>query len=201
VKVLLVHGGLWDDEDAESFWHRPGVSGGLRERGVEVVAPDRLRRAESWAAEADWLAAHLGEQAIVVAGSFGCSAAVLLALRRPELVRSLVLAWPATADDPEVEALIRDVMTGDGAREEVIDALLGGEILPGVTEQDLGMIDPPTAVLPCVPENRTHPWRAADAIMSCTGGALLAGCPEPPRPGFQAGGFVDSIVQFGLSRW
>ncbi len=59
----------------------------------------------------------------------------------------------------------------------------------------------PVAVLPSEPENRTHQRRTATAVRDLTGAVELPGCPEPPRPGFQADGFVDSIVQFGLSRW
>ena len=32
------------------------------------------------------------------------------------------------------------------------------------------------------------------------GAVELGGCPEPPRDGFQAGGFVNDVVQFGLMR-
>ena len=49
--MVLVHGGLWEDMDAERFWVRPGVVAGLAGAGVEVVAPDRLPRPDSWAAE------------------------------------------------------------------------------------------------------------------------------------------------------
>jgi pimeloyl-ACP methyl ester carboxylesterase len=198
--MLLVHGGLWGDEDAEFFWHRPGITGGLVERGVEVVAPDRLWRAESWAAEADWLADRAGGPAVVVAGSYGCSAAARLAVERPDIVRRLVLAWPGTANDPEVDAFTREALAGFGASEQVIDALLGGETLRGVTDDELYALGMPVAVVPCVPENRTHQRRTVDALKDFTGAVELAGCPEPPRPGFQPDGFIDSIVQFGLSR-
>lgn len=39
-----VHGGLWEDMDAERFWVRPGVVAALADRGIEVVAPDRMVR-------------------------------------------------------------------------------------------------------------------------------------------------------------
>jgi pimeloyl-ACP methyl ester carboxylesterase len=198
--MLLVHGGLWGDEDAEFFWHRPGITAGLAERGVEVVAPDRLRRAESWDAEADWLAPHLTGPAVVVAGSYGCSAAARLAVRTPELVRKLVLAWPGTANDPEVDAFTRDALTELGASGQVIDALLTGQTLRGVTDTELRALAMPVAVLASVPEDRTHRRRTVDAVKDRTGAIELDGCPLPPQPGFQPGGFVDSIVQFGLSR-
>jgi pimeloyl-ACP methyl ester carboxylesterase len=200
VTFFLVHGGLWGDEDADFFWHRPGITAGLAARGVEVVAPDRLRRAESWAAEADWLADQAGGPAVVVAGSYGCSAAVRVAVARPELVERLVLAWPGTANDPEVDSLTREALAGLGASRRVIDALLGGETLRGVADAELRALAMPVAVLAAVPENRTHQRRTVDAIKDLTGAVELDGCPEPPRPGFQPGGFIDSIVQFGLSR-
>ena len=49
--MVLVHGGLWEDMDAERFWVRPGVMRGLAAAGVEVSAPNRLPRPDSWAAE------------------------------------------------------------------------------------------------------------------------------------------------------
>ncbi len=105
--ILLVHGGLWDDGmDADRFWHKPGVVSGLERRGFDVLAPDRMPRPPHWTAEADHLLATLRDRptAAVVAGSNGCSAAVRLALARPDLVPRLLLAWPATAGDPEVDA-------------------------------------------------------------------------------------------------
>lgn len=200
MRMLLVHGGLWGDEDAEFFWHRPGITAGLAERGVEVVAPDRVRRAESWDAEADWLADQAGGPVVVVAGSYGCSAAVRLAVRAPALVRKLVLAWPGTANDPEVDGFTRDALAELGASRAVVDALLTGETLRGVADAELQALAIPVAVVAAVPENRMHQRQTVDAIKDRTGAVELDGCPEPPRPGFQPAGFVDSVVQFGLSR-
>ena len=54
--VLLVHGGLWQDEiDAEFFWDRTGVLAGLREH-TDVLAVERPKRAGSWGVEGAWLA-------------------------------------------------------------------------------------------------------------------------------------------------
>ena len=197
--VLLVHGGLWDDEDTESFWDRPGVLAALREH-TDVLAPDRPRNADSWAAEGAWLAGLVTTPMTVVAGSYGCSAAVRFAVARPELVERLVLAWPATAHDPGVDELTRTVLAGLGAAPAVIDGLLAGETQRGVTDDELRRLDMPLAVVPCVPANRTHQRRTVDALLALTGAVELPGCPEPPRPGFQPAGFVNSIVQFGLSR-
>jgi pimeloyl-ACP methyl ester carboxylesterase len=197
--VLLVHGGLWGDEDAEFFWHRPGVVGGLREHR-EVLAPDRLRRAESWVAEADHLARCVSRAVTVVGGSYGCSAAVRLAVDRPGLVERLVLAWPATADDPDVDTFTRAALGGLGASADVIDELLRGETLPGVRDAELAALRMPVAVVAAVPENAVHPRRTVDAVKRLTGAVELGGCPEPPRDGFQAGGFVKDVAQFGFTR-
>ena len=82
----------------------------------------------------------------------------------------------------------------------MIDGLLGGETLRGVTDDELRGLTMPVAVVPCVPEDRTHQRRTDDALVALTGAVELPGCPVPPRPGFQPAGFVESIVQFGLSR-
>ena len=39
--IVLIHGGLGEGMDADRFWFRPGVVGGLRAAGFFVVAPDR----------------------------------------------------------------------------------------------------------------------------------------------------------------
>ncbi len=54
--VLLIHGGLWEDTGADFFWRRTGVTDGLARRGFTVIAPDRLRRATDWTAEAGHIA-------------------------------------------------------------------------------------------------------------------------------------------------
>jgi pimeloyl-ACP methyl ester carboxylesterase len=197
--VLLVHGGLWGDEDSGFFWERPGVISGLSEH-VEVLAPDRPARAASWGDEAEHLARSLVRPAVVVGGSYGCSAAVRLAVSRPELVERLVLAWPATAGDPDVDRFVRDALGRLGAAPDVIDGLLRGETLPGVTDAELRGLRMPVAVVATVPENPVHQRRTVDAIKRLAGAVELGGCPEPPRDGFQAGGFVNDVVQFGLMR-
>jgi pimeloyl-ACP methyl ester carboxylesterase len=110
--ALLVHGGLFDPMDGARFWIAPGVADDLAVAGYRVLTPDRrysvgrttsVFRPHSWDIEAADLATLLaaagGAPAHVVAGSNGCSAAIRLALTRPECVRSLTLCWPATLDN------------------------------------------------------------------------------------------------------
>ena len=95
---MLVHGGLYEPMDAAAFWVRPGIMDGLSQRGLTVIAPNRIEGPTSWAEEAAHLVAlnTLEGPAHVVAGSNGCSAAVRLAIDHPDVVASLVLCWPAT---------------------------------------------------------------------------------------------------------
>jgi len=199
VLCCLFTGGLWGDEDAAFFWDRPGVTAGLREHG-EVIAPDRLARARSWVDEAEHLASCVTGAVTVVGGSYGCSAAVRLALARPDLVERLVLAWPVTAGDPGVERFTREALGELGAAPEVIDGLLRGDTLPGVADAELRGLGMPVAVVAAVPDNPVHPRRTVYAVKQLTGAVELNSCPEPPRDGFQAGGFVNDVVQFGLTR-
>ena len=139
--MVMVHGGLWEDMDAERFWVRPGVVDGLAAAGMEVLAPDRLVRPDSWAAEVRHLRAMLPDKSLtVLAGSNGCSVAARLAVDDPDRVARLVLAWPATAGDPRVDAWTRE----QGAPE----AMLVGETLRGLTDTELAGLSMPVAVLP-----------------------------------------------------
>jgi hypothetical protein len=123
-----------------------------------------------------------------------------LAVSRPELVERLVLAWPATAGDPDVDRFVRDALGRLGATRGVIDELLRGETLPGVKDAELRALRMPVAVVAAVPDNPVHQRRTVDAVTQLTGAVELGGCPEPPREAFQAGGFVNDVVQFGLMR-
>jgi hypothetical protein len=136
----------------------------------------------------------------VVAGSNGCSAAVRFAVLRPHLVERLVLAWPATAHDPEVDAFTRTALAELGATPAMVDGLLAGETLRGIGDDELRALPMPVAVVPAVPDNPTHQRHTVDAVKALTNAVELDGCPEPPRPTFQPAGFVDSVVQFGLTR-
>ncbi|GAA1440763.1 alpha/beta fold hydrolase [Leifsonia poae] len=193
-QVLLVHGGLWDDMDANRFWKRSGVVDGLRGRGFTVIAPDRAPRAPSWKAESAHLQSWLpGEGATVVAGSNGCSAALRLALSEPDRVHRLLLAWPATPRDE------RDRLLGQGAPPDVADALLRGETVRGVTDEEIAAFRIPVAVLPSVPENPAHQRTTVDRLLQLLPAPQeLPGCPEPPHPLFatHVEEFVNSVTRF-----
>jgi pimeloyl-ACP methyl ester carboxylesterase len=194
--VLLLHGGLWDDAmDAERFWVRPGILAGLRHRGLRVLAPDRPPRAPSWAVEVDRLTPALPNRPLaVVAGSNGCSAAMRLALAHPDRVERLLLAWPATANDPVVDAQLRSSLIGRGAWLDTIEELLGGQTLRGVSDAELAMMQLPVGVLPSVPENLFHQRQTVDALCRLVPHAEeLPGCPEPPHPDFPA--HLDRLVR------
>jgi pimeloyl-ACP methyl ester carboxylesterase len=200
VTLLLVHGGLWEDMDADRFWVRPGIVDGLRRRGFGVLAPDRPYRPAGWEADVDHVLAALpDEPVVVVAGSNGCSVGVGLTLRRPESVRGLVLAWPATAGDAGVDTWTRDGLRAAGANTATVTALLSGDTLRGVSDVDLAAMAVPLAVLPSAPHNPLHQRRTVDALLRLVPGAVeLAGGPEPPRPEF-AGclpGFLRSVASF-----
>jgi pimeloyl-ACP methyl ester carboxylesterase len=189
--VFLVHGGLWDAMDADTFWGTTGITEGLRGAlGTEVLAPDRPRPSSGWDVEV----AALGEQLAKISGpvrivgaSNGCTVAVLLALKFPELVDRLLLAWPATGDDVAANERARAGMVSRGCPPAAADELLAGGILRGVTDAELASLARiRVAVLPSVPENPSHQRKTVDALLrSIRGSRELAGCPEPPTPAFR----------------
>lgn len=201
--VLLIHGGLWDDMNAERFWHQPGIVAGLQRHRVHVLSPDRLRRLQSWTVEAQHLTAMLPDHRVtIVAGSNGCSAAIRLTLTEPERVERLLLAWPATAGDPQVDPRTRLGLAELGAEPHVLDALLNGQTLRGTTDDELASITKPVGVLPSVPETPYHQRRTVDALLRILPKAgELPGCPEPPHPAFppHADLFVRTVVKFALT--
>ncbi len=203
--VLLVHGGLWEDIGADWFWRRTGIVTGLEQRGFTVLAPDRLRRPADWAGEARHLAGAIagdgpaGQPLTVLAGSFGCAAAVRLALDFPHLARRLVLAWPAALGDQFTAIRIRAGLSRQGARGAALDALLGTETLPSATDAELGTLAIPVGVAPSVPANPLHPRAAVDALLRLLPSAVeLPGCPEAPRPEFPPyrDEFLDAVTAF-----
>ena len=120
--VLLVHGGLFDPMDGRRFWRRPGVADDLVAAGYRVLVPDRRFSVgktqapfalHTWDVEAGDLRGVLDHGGVaaahVVAGSNGCSAAVRLALTRPDRVRSVLLCWPARLDPALDDAFERAI--------------------------------------------------------------------------------------------
>jgi hypothetical protein len=167
--VLLIHGGLWEDAGADWFWRRTGVVDGLAGRGLTVVAPDRLRRAPSWTAEAD------------------------------QLTGRLVLAWPATLADQFTAIRVRAGLARQGAPTSVLSALLGAQTLPSATDAELSALAVPVGVVPAEPPGPVHPRSAVDALLRLLPSAVeLPGSPEPPRPEFPAylTSFVDAVTAF-----
>lgn len=181
--VVLVHGGLAEAMDADTFWVRPGMVAALARRGHDVRAPDRNTTPTSWRRAAEDAAKDLPRRSTVVAGSNGCSVALRLALDRPDLVDRLVLLWPATAGDPAVDRTVP------------IDAahLLDGGTVRGVTDAELATLDLPAVVVPTDPEDRWHRHRTARALAELLSGAtLLEPAPVPFRASFPA--VVDELV-------
>jgi pimeloyl-ACP methyl ester carboxylesterase len=221
--VLLVHGGLWEDTGADWFWRRTGVVAGLERRGLRVLAPDRLRRAASWEAEAAHLAAAAsspepaggpesagspesgtgtGRTWTVVGGSFGCAAAARLVLDYPQVTARLLLAWPASAADEFTRVRLRAELSRQGAPGAVLDRLLGGGVLPGTADAELASLEVPAGVMPAVPPNPLHPRSAADALLRLLPSAVaLPGGPEAPRPEFagQREAFLDAVAAFATA--
>jgi pimeloyl-ACP methyl ester carboxylesterase len=187
--VVLVHGGLWEDMDAERFWVRPGVVAALEARGVPVLAPDRVPHPRSWAEEVAHLLPLLPDEPVtLVGGSNGCSAAARIAVEHPDRVGRLVLAWPATAGDDEIDTLY----LAAGAPPE----LLAGETLRGLSDVELAGLRLPVAVLPGA-ANRFHQRSTVDTLLALVAGAVeLAPSPEPPRPEFPpyAASVADSLL-------
>lgn len=185
--IVLIHGGLYESMTADRFWVQPGVTDSLRQRGFRVIAPDRLERPQHWHTEVEHIRPSIpAESFILIGASNGCSVAALLALEFPVQIARLILAWPATAGDPQIDATT-------AAPQE----LLTGEVLRGSSLQELARISALTGIVPSIPENPAHQRRTVDALLRAIPGAQeLAGSPEPPRPGFKARQFTDAILPF-----
>lgn len=205
--VFLVHGGLWDAMTADAFWGTTGITpaltAALAPHGMDVLAPDRPLQAGGWDAEVAALGEHLAKRSgpvRIVGASNGCGVAVLLALKFPELVDRLLLAWPATGDDVAANERARTGMISRGCPADVADELLTGGILRGVRDEQLvSLARIEVAVLASVPENPSHQRKTVDALLrSIRGSRELAGCPEPPTPAFRTPSnppYLDQLVR------
>ncbi|MEV8375148.1 hypothetical protein AB0P21_20595 [Kribbella sp. NPDC056861] len=127
--------------------------------------------------------------------------AVRLAIAYPQLVKRLVLAWPATGGDPLVDERNRARLISQGASEAVADGLLAAETLRGARDDQLAGLDVPVAVLPSVPENPVHQRKTVDSLLKLIPECReLPGCPEPPHPNFPShqAKLVESFAAFAL---
>jgi pimeloyl-ACP methyl ester carboxylesterase len=199
--LLLVHGGLWEDIDAERFWTRTGVAGALSLRSLDVRLVDRLPRAASWPDDAEFVFGQFPQRPVsVLAGSNGCSVALRLAIDHRTAVERLVLAWPATAGDPAVDAATAARLVAAGADRSVVSTLLGGDTVRGVADAELARLAIPVAIVPAVPADRAHQRRTVDALRDAVPHAVeLSGTPTPfhrrfaqhlPRLAAEVGAFV-----------
>lgn len=200
-KVVLVHGGFAPINTGAWFWTETGVTSGLAARGVDALVPDRRAQPATWREEADHLAALLGQGgqggAVVVGASNGCSAATRLALDHPAIVAALVLCWPATAGDPEVDAVGRAAIGSLGLTDEHIDLLFDGDTLRGVRDDELVALACPVVIIPSDPFNPHHQERTVVALAAAIPGAELGEpSPEPPMSYFppRRDAFLDELV-------
>jgi hypothetical protein len=113
---------------------------------------------------------------------------VRLAVQFPELVDRLVLLWPATANDPELDRRVPAA-----ARH-----LLAGETLRGVTDDELAALATNTAVMASELPNPFHaPW-TVDRLVALLPRAtrIPEAFPESPRPEFppRCAAFVDVLL-------
>jgi len=195
--VVLVHGGLYDEpHGADGCWERPGVAPALRTLGYEVHTPGRPARPQSWADEGRHLAdelARLRSPAVVVAASDGCSAALRAAADRPELVGSLVLCWPATGDDDEVDAAERRRLLTAGVDPATIDRLLDREVQRGLRPDELRAIAQPVLLVPAEPEDPCHRLRTVAELRHLLPRATV-GLGTPPSVHRSFDGHLGALV-------
>lgn len=187
--VILIRGGLYESIGPEEFWHEPGIVAGLETAGLRVITPRRLTTPTSWSDEVEHLRASIPSDPSrwsLVAGSNGCSVAVRMAVDCEGLVSRLVLCWPATAGDPEV----------DKSANAPVEMLRGGT-LRGVGDDELARISVPVTVIPSDPPNQYHQATTVDRLLFLIPGATSTrGFPESPRPDFaeHRGEFVEALV-------
>lgn len=183
-RLLLIHGGLAEDMTADRFWTTPGVLPALVNLGWHVTAPDRNTTPDSWAHAAQEMARLITVRSTVVAASNGVSVGLRLAVDYPNLVHRLVLLWPATASDPEVDRRVPSSAAH----------LLAGETVRGLSDDELSTVSVPVAVMASRPENPIHQHltvdRLADTIPDTT--VIERAFPEAPHPDFA--GSLDRFI-------
>lgn len=187
-RAILIHGGVWEDMDAERFWGRTEVADTLADMNVEVETPDRLPQPADWRVDVDSVAAQLPDTAgPVIAASNGCTVAVKLALEHAHRVSALLLAMPATCGDAAVDADCAQRMTARGAPDDVVAAILTGQTLRGLTDAEISTLaNIPTAVMHSQPPSNTHQRHTSETLLQLLDAEDLGAFPEPPRPQFAA---------------
>jgi hypothetical protein len=101
-----------------------------------------------------------------------------------------------------VDAHDRTSLTAQGASQQLIDTLLDGQTMRGITDDELATITKPVGVLASVPEDPFHKRRTVDALLHVLPHAVeLPGCPESPRPDFppHAESFIQTAATFTLT--
>ncbi len=188
--LVLVSGGLYEDVGPEQFWDGPGVTSALCALGWSVHTPHRTIRPRSWHDETATLLEAVtlvgrGEPVGLVAASNGCTPALRLALEHPTLVAQVVLCWPATGDDPEIDRRARARLTAAGVDDDVADALLDGELVRALRPDELRSIDVPVALVPAEPDDGAHQRRTVAALRHALRRAVVGlGTPPSPSPSF-----------------
>jgi pimeloyl-ACP methyl ester carboxylesterase len=199
--ILLVHGGLYEGMTARRFWIDTSVTEAFARLGFRVMAQDRIQAPRSWEEEASHLLDQLAgiPSVHVLAASNGCSAAARLAAQAPHRVRSLLLCWPATAGDPQVDAATRNEMIEAGCPPEAASDLLSGEILRGLSGSELAALPMPVGIITPDPPDHYHQRRTVDRLLETIPNAIELGAfPHPFAPGFHEAlpDFCRQVSQF-----
>jgi len=164
--VVLVHGGLYEDVDSGTFWGRTGIGAGLQAAGYRVYAPARPPTPRSWEEERDALVGAITSRTsgpvALVAASNGCSVALRAAIDVPDLIEALVLCWPATAGNEEIDADVRQrIMAVVGGA--TADRLLAGQTIRGVLDEELETIG---VLVTVVPSPDGDPFHRSETVAS-----------------------------------
>jgi pimeloyl-ACP methyl ester carboxylesterase len=161
--MLLVHGWLgsvaaWSAQLPRWRGRRRTIAVDLRGHGRSAT-PDHGYAAADLAADLAATIERLGTGPVVVVGhSMGCSAATVLAVRRPDLVRALVLVDPDYAGDPAGRAHLQPI--ADLPDDHAVRA--------GVVELFARRIDAATAAAPLRERHRREVLAVAPAVVAAT---------------------------------
>jgi pimeloyl-ACP methyl ester carboxylesterase len=161
--MLLVHGWLgstdaWSVQLPLLRSRRRAVAVDLRGHGGSA-APDHGYGAADLAADLAATVEHLGIGPVVVVGhSMGCSAATVLAVHRPDVVRALVLVDPDYAGDPADRAQLDAI--ADLPDDEAVHA--------GVVELFARRIDAATAAAQLRDRHRREVLAVAPAVVAAS---------------------------------